>query len=333
MQLPTIDSLDIKDRRVLVRGDIDVGIKEDNVSKRLEVLIETINIIFEKGARQVTICGHHGRPDGKRVDELSNKFLIDYFSSKLNSEVEFIEDVNNYFDSGKRIRLLENLRFWEGEEKNDEEFAHKLATFGDVYINEAFGNSHREHASMVGLPGLLPHAAGPWLIKEVENLSRVTENPDRPMIFVISGAKRDKIDMVESFTKLADKVLVGGRLPDYLPEDYEKPKVMVAGLIADKEDITMRSIEKFEKEIERAKTIVLAGVLGKYEDPGHSQGTERVFRAVAGSTAFKVVGGGDSLVVISMLGLTDKFDWVSVGGGAMLEFLARGTLPGIEALL
>ena len=156
MILPTIGSLDLNNKRALVRGDVDVGIKEDNVSKRLEVLIETINIIFEKGARQVTICGHHGRPDGKRVDELSNKFLIDYFSSKLNSEVEFIEDVNNYFDSGKRIRLLENLRFWEGEEKNDEEFAHKLATFGDVYINEAFGNSHREHASMVGLPGLLP---------------------------------------------------------------------------------------------------------------------------------------------------------------------------------
>ena len=100
----------------------------------------------------------------------------------------------------------------------------------------------------------------------------------------------------------------------------------------DKEDITLNSIERFEKEIGKAKTIVLAGPMGKYEVEGHMQGTERIFTAVANSNTYKVTGGGDSLVVIDKLGLTQKFNWVSVGGGAMLEFLAKKTLPGIEAL-
>ena len=167
-----------------------------------------------------------------------------------------------------------------------------------------------------------------------------------PVIFVISGLKKDKLDYIQKLANLADKVLVGGRLPEYLETASSEEstsevtqggssdggRVVVARLNPDKEDITIRSIENFETEITQAGTIVLAGVLGKYEEEGHRLGTERIFAAVANSKAYKVVGGGDSVVAVYMLGLSDRFDWVSVGGGAMLEYLVAGTLPGIEVL-
>ncbi|MCX6705309.1 MAG: phosphoglycerate kinase, partial [Candidatus Woesebacteria bacterium] len=198
----------------------------------------------------------------------------------------------------------------------------------------------RESASIVGLPKLLPHAVGFRFAKEVENLSKVFENPAHPLLFIVGGSKKDKLDYIKSLESLSDKILVGGRLPEYYGDlalesvrnRGEQDKLIIANLVQDKEDITLNSIERFEKEIEKAKTIVLAGPMGKYEEEGHRQGTERVFKAVAGSSTFKVAGGGDTERAISELAISDKFDWISVGGGAMLEFLAKRTLPGIEAL-
>ena len=172
-------------------------------------------------------------------------------------------------------------------------------------------------------------------------MSKVIENPKRPLLIIISGIKKDKLEMIEPLSVLADKVLVGGRLPEFLGDaalesvrlQGDGKKVVVGNLNMDKEDITLNTIERFEKEILKAKTIVLAGVLGKYEDGGHKQGTEKVFRAVSESPAFKVAGGGDTLNVISQMNLGDKFNWISVGGGAMIEFITKKTLPGIEALM
>ncbi len=136
--------------------------------------------------------------------------------------------------------------------------------------------------------------------------------------------------------KFADKILIGGRLPDYIHDTSplrKDDKVFVTNLLPDKEDITIHSIEKFLPIIEKAGTIVVSGPLGKFEEEGHRQGTKAIFDAVADSKAFKIAGGGDTESAISLLGLKDKFNWISVGGGAMLEFLAKSTLPGIEALL
>lgn len=334
MNIPGIDQLDLEGKRVLVRGDLDVGIKQDKVSKRLEVLVMTVKLLIEKRAGQVVIIGHRGRPNGEKTEELSNRALIDFFSTRFESELDFVENVYDYYETEKSIRLVENLRFWKGEERNDPEFAQKLALFGDVYVNEAFAVSHRDHASLTGVPALLPSVAGVWFAQEVQNLSQVSEDPKRPLLFILSGVKKDKLNYLEYFEskEWVDKILVGGRLPEYLPDDFSGSKVIVARLNPNKEDITINSIEKFEEEIATAKTIVLAGVPGKYEDEGNRLGTERVFRAVANSGAFKVVGGGDSLVAISLFGLENDFNWVSVGGGAMLEFLAKDTLPGIEVL-
>ncbi len=159
-------------------------------------------------------------------------------------------------------------------------------------------------------------------------------------MILISGCKEDKLCYIEPFEKIADKVLVGGRLPDYLGDEKlisvrsrgESDKLIVGNLIMDKEDITLHTIERFIEEVEKAKTIVVSGPLGKFEDEGHRQGTEGVFKAISESGAYKIAGGGDTEKALNLLGLQDRFDWVSVGGGAMLEFLSKRTLPGLEAL-
>ena len=319
MDLPLLTNLDVLGKRVLLRLDLDTD--PDPNDLRIKASEETLNYLKEKGA-EIIILGHRGRPNGKVDESLSLKPFQVLFE-KWGAKVE------------------ENLRFDPGEESNDPEFAKKLATLGDCYVNEAFASSHREHASIVGLPKLLPAAVGFHFAKEIENLSKIIEDPKRPLIILISGIKKDKLDMVEPLSHLADKVLVGGRLPEFLGDEAlvsvrlrgEDEKIIVGNLNMDKEDITLNTIDRFEKEINKAGTVVLAGVLGKYEDEGHRQGTERIFKSIATSSAFKIAGGGDTELAIRQLSLVDKFDWISVGGGAMLEFLTKKTLPGIEALL
>ena len=313
INLPKLTDLDVLNKRVLLRLDLDC--EPDPNDLRINASEGTLNYLKEKGS-QIIIIAHKDRPEGKVDESLSLKSFQPIFD-KWGAKVE------------------ENLRFDSGEEANDPEFAKKLAALGDVYINEAFGNSHREHTSIVGLPKLLPHAAGFRFIDEVNNLSKVFDNPKRPVLFIVGGSKKDKLDYIENLELIADKILVGGRLPDYLQDTRYSildTKIIIANLLPDKEDITINSMIEFEEEIGDAGTIVLAGPMGRYEDEGHRQGTERIFKAVANSNALKMTGGGDSLSVLSIYHLNDKFDWVSVGGGAMLEFLAKRTLPGIKAL-
>lgn len=336
MKIPSVKEFNINNKRVLLRLDLDV----DKDYSRIEAAKETFEILKSNNCRIIAI-GHYGRPDGKTNEKYSLKRLAPVIEKISGMQTEFCEETVG--EKAKRavenlkpgcMLLLENLRFDSGEENNDPEFVRKLASLGDFYVNESFAVSHRSHASFVGLPNILPHAAGMRLVKEVEVLSGILENPERPVIAVISGVKEDKIERIASILEKVDKILVAGRLPLYYGENNPNPEKMVmANLIPDTEDITLHSIEKFKEEISKAKTIILAGVPGKYEDEGHRQGTKEVFTAIANSSAFKVAGGGDAEAAITLLGLNDKFDWISVGGGAALEFLAKGTLPGIEALL
>lgn len=322
INLPKISDLNVSGKKVLVRADLDIDVTE---TYRLEALLPTLKYLSSKSSK-IIIIGHRGRPEGKVVEELRMKLVEDELK-KIATRISF--------------EVLENLRFDPGEENNDVEYAKNLASLADVYVNEAFGNSHREHTSIVGLPKLLPHATGLRFVDEVNNLSKVFESPKRPVLFVVGGSKKDKLDYIESLKGLADKILIGGRLPEYYGDEAlisiklrtNNEKLIIGNLTQDKEDITLNTIERFEEEIKKAGTVVLAGPMGKYEDEGHRQGTERIFKAVSNSNAFKITGGGDSLSVLSIYNPKDKFDWVSVGGGAMLEFLAKKTLPGIEALL
>ncbi len=341
MHTPTLDSIDPKDKRIIVRGDLDV-LKDGKIDEtaRLEALMSTLSWLIEKGAKNIFLIGHAGRPEGKLVEELSLKPLVQFFAEKLSTEVEFVEHVpfDLYYEiqekilgSQKKIILLENLRFWPQEEANDKTFAQQLAYGQDFFVNDAFASSHREHASIVGIPTLIPAAAGVQFAQEVENLSKVKENPKSPVIAIISGLKKDKLDYLEDFKKFCDKILLGGRLPEFMPEDTVDAQLIIAKLNPDKEDITIKSIEMFESEIEQAGTIILAGPIGKYEEEGHKLGTKRVFEAVAKSSAFKIACGGDTTAAMKLLGI-EGFDFISLAGGASLEFLAKGILPGIEAL-
>jgi phosphoglycerate kinase len=321
MDLPKITDLDVSGKKVLVRADLDIDIGENY---RLEALLPTLKYLSSKSSK-IILLGHRGRPEGKVVEELKMKP---------------VEDELRKIAPGIEFEVLENLRFDSRELSADLEYAKSLASLADIYVNESFAESHRNAASIILLPKLLPHAAGFRFAEEVENLSKVFDNPERPVLFIVGGSKKDKIDYIKNLEDLSDKILVGGRLPEYYGDralesvrnKNGQDKLVIANLVQDKEDITLNSIEIFEGEIKKAKTIVLAGPMGRYEEAGHGQGTERIFKAVSSSSAFKIVGGGDSLLILSIYDLVDKFDWVSVGGGAMLEFLSKKTLPGIEAL-
>lgn len=336
MQLPTIDSVNLTGKRVLVRADLDVPFEEGKIidDSRLRNCLATFRYILEKRATQLLILGHIGKYEGPEKT-VSTAFLKDKLAELLGEEVNFIPGMPPTGEIRGKVVLLDNVRMSEGEEKNDGDFAKALASFADIYINEAFATSHREHASIVGLPKLLPKAAGLRFAQEVEKLSAILENPRRPVVAMVSGIKKDKLSYIKNFLRFADTILVGGRLPDYIGDNdplRTNSKIILAHLIPDKEDITIHSIETFQKELAHAGTIIVAGVVGKYEDEGHRQGTKQVFEAIANSSAFKLMGGGDSEAAATLLGITDKFDWISTGGGAMLEFLALGTLPGLQAL-
>src|SRR3990172_1343980 len=262
MDLPKLSDLEVSGRRVLVRADLDFD-PNDKDNLRYKSLTPTLDLIKEKGGKLI-ILGHRGRPEGKVVEEFSLKGFEELFRRW-------------------EAVVLENLRFYPGEEENNEEFAKRLAEKGDIYVNEAFGASHRKHASIVGLPKLLPHAVGMRFKDEVENLEKVLKDPKRPLIFIVSGLKDDKLTYIEDFKRFADKVLIGGRLPEYIHDGSawrSDGKIMIANFISDKEDITIHSMEDFTKEIYKSGTVVLSGPLGKFEEDGHRQGTELVFRAV-----------------------------------------------------
>lgn len=329
MKLPLFTKEDVEGKCIIVRADLDVGEKIDKNERRLDILVELLEEISES-AKSITIIGHRGRPEGKVDESLSLK--------NVSKEVERLLEKRIGKEKMKNLDMdvMDNLRFSEREEKNEDSYAKHLAEDYDVYINEAFSASHREHASIVGLPKHLKSFAGPHFIKEVQNLEKVLENPKKPVVFIISGIKDGKLVIVEKLKNISDKILIGGKLPDQIHDSSpfrKDPKVVVANLVADKEDITINSIDTFKKEIKNAGTLVINGPLGKFEDEVHMQGTKEIFSAVANSDAYKVAGGGETEVVLKDLGLTEKFDWISVGGGAMLEFLSKGTLPGIEALL
>lgn len=313
MNVPSVANLNVQGKKVLVRADLDVSEKEDY---RLEALVPTLKLLLQNGAK-IIVLGHRGRPQGKVVEELK----IEPVSQRLKK-----------IFGRQDLEVMENLRFDPGEEANASEYAKSLSLNGDFYINEAFAASHRQHASIVGLPKLLPHAAGLRFVAEIENLSKVFENSKKPVVAIIGGIKEDKLSSVSAFKSFADKIHVVGALPAFL-EESDDPKVTISNLLPDKEDITIHSIEKIEADVASAGTIILSGPIGKFEEEGHALGTKRVLAAIAGSGAFKVAGGGDTIAAIDMLGFRDRFDWVSVGGGAMLEFLSKRTLPGIEALL
>ncbi len=337
MYLSKLSKDEIDGKKFLVRVDLDVDSNADKNDVRLAAVAPTIKFLLENDAVHIFLAGHMGR--FKQGEESkSTQTLLPILEEIISEKITFGREIKD----GIKINLLENLRSTADEENNSQEFAKSLASLADIYINDAFAVSHREHSSIVSVPKLIPGFLGLHIEKEMEMLTKALENPNKPVITLISGIKQDKAQMIPKLKDFSDKVLAGGRLPEYIDPDYgqgtgmpellKDPKVIVGRLIQDREDITIRTAELFEEEIKIAGTIILAGVMGKYEEEGHRQGTLRVFSAIANSSAFKIAGGGDTETALQMFNLKDKFDWISVGGGAMVEFLIHKTLPGIEVL-
>jgi phosphoglycerate kinase len=217
--LPSLDSLDVAGKRVLVRCDLNVPLGDGAITDDLRIgaALPTLNDLLDRGAR-LAICSHLGRPKGKVVDELRLAPVGERLSELLERVVTAVRDVvgdeaKEACASETEVVLLENLRFEPGETANDADFADALASLADAYVNDAFGASHREHASIVGVPQRLPSAAGHLLVDEVSKLERLLKEPEHPYVAVLGGVKvSDKLDVIENLIKRVDVLCIGGAM-------------------------------------------------------------------------------------------------------------------------
>jgi len=315
----------IQNKRVLLRLDLDVPLKDGVIEDDTRLLagMDTLGLCLEF-ASSVTICGHLGRPEGREDPALSVKPIVDW-----------IEEGYGHIQLPQgKLHILENLRFEAGEDGLDMEFAKELASHGDFYVYEAFA-THKPAASTTLVPTLLPHAAGLRFAQEVEELMQIRENPIKPLVAILGGAKvEDKMPVIKVMASRADVVLVGGKLAVEIKEKgiMDLPtNVMVAKLNEEGLDISEETTAAWENLLKTAKEVVWNGPLGKFEEVKYNQ-SERIAKAIIASGAKSVIGGGDTISAMTKYGLADRFTFVSTGGGAMLKLLSDGTLPTIEAL-
>lgn len=367
--VPELEDLgDVDGKSVLVRADFNVPISKGEISDdlRIRAALPTLNWLLERGAK-VTACTHLGRPKGAPDPDFS---------------VEPVRERLSEIAPG--VTLLDNLRFDPGETANDAAFVDRLVEGHDLYVNDAFGASHRAHASIVGPPQRLPSAAGRLLAKEVEVLLGVREEPKRPFVAITGGSKvSDKLGVLTALLDIADSIIIGGgmcftffaamghqignslceqdqidtcrALLDAHGDRLHLPSDVVGlgpgGSIGDPSaggevrnfgrslpdgwmglDIGPGSAAEFGDVIGEARTVLWNGPMGVFEDPRFEAGTRAVAEAVAEGRGFSVIGGGDSAAAMAQFGLADQVDHISTGGGASLELIEQGDLPGLEAL-
>ncbi|MFC1789581.1 phosphoglycerate kinase [Patescibacteria group bacterium] len=338
-----LKEFDVRDKKVLVRCDFNVPLdKEGNVLDdfRIKKTIPTIQYLIENKAK-VILMSHLDSPGGKIVEKLRMNKIYGKIKEYLEVPIYKTQDclskeaevLVKKMKPGEII-LLENLRFHSGEEKNDTEFAKELAKLGEIYINDAFSVSHRYHASIVGIPKILSSGIGLLMEKEISILSKIIENPERPLVVLLGGAKIEtKVKLIDKISNIAEFVLTGGLLNKEIKEkniilvNHQKIISAKEGLDMEKEDV-----KKFKEKIYLAKTIFWNGPFGKIEDKKYVSSTTEIAKAVSESPAFSVIGGGETIEFVGKIGLIDKFSHVSTGGGAMMAFLSGEKLPGLEAL-
>jgi len=344
MRLPrSVRDADVAGKRVLVRADLNVPLEDGKVADdtRIRAALPTLQLLFDRDASEVAVCSHLGRPKGP-----DPKYRIEPVAARLR---ELLGDDD-------RLHVLENTRFDPRETANDPELARELAEGQDLYVDDAFGSVHRAHASTEGVAHLLSAYAGLLLERELQELGKLLEDPARPFVAIVGGAKvEDKIGVLRSLAERADVVLVGGKMaeeiradPIDVPVNLPGDVVAAAAFEADAEaeivaadavpegwlglDIGPATREGYAKRIAMAKTVFWNGPMGVFEWPRFAEGTLAVARAVADAEAHTVVGGGDSVRAVEEAGLADRIDWISTGGGAALELLEGKELPGVAAI-
>jgi phosphoglycerate kinase len=340
MTLKSIDQFpnELSGKTVLVRANFDVPLEGGQVvdTTRLDDCLDTIHFLLPLTLKIILIA-HQDRPDGHYTLEASLQPVADYLSQKLSEPVPLVPFKEDYTQTEipeNRLCLLENLRFWAAEESPDEPFTTWLSSLADVYVNEAFANCHRNHASITHIAHVLPAFAGLNLAKEIKVLHQVVSDPKRPLVLVVGGAKIEtKKPLINKFLPLADTILVGGKIATEIKEgEFTDPKIKIASLIPDTKDITEGSAQEFAQVIQAAGTVIWNGSMGMFEDPSYEQGTTIVAQSINTTPAFTVVGGGDTETALTQLNLESGIDHISSGGGAMLTFLSEGDLVGLESL-
>lgn len=345
--LRRIDEIkNFKKKTVIIRIDSDVKVENGTIrdDTRLKVCLKTLEYILSHNGN-LLLLGHLRRPGGVVVPKLSLFPIADWFASYFHATFQ-AQNTQNFhsWKIGEHILLLENLRFYPGEEKNNKAFAKSLASLGDLYVNESFAGSHRDHASYSGIAQLLPAYAGFHLADEVRTLSSAMKSPKRPLVVIVGGAKIEtKLPLIEKMHKIADYVLVGGKIADEVKMlievqhkklPWQKSILFVAELKKNRRDITAKSIENFIQVIRTARTIVWNGPVGEIgARRENEEGSRRIAHAILEAKNFNIVGGGDTIAFLNELKILGEFDFVSIGGGAMLKFLSGEKLPGIIPLI
>lgn len=339
----------LKGKKVLIRIDINEPINSEGYPQddfRIQKALPTIQYLREKGAKIILIA-HLGNPQESGIEGLSLKYISQVLGELGGFPVTFIDKPINEISTDSITNLqdgevvfLENIRFDAEEEENDKEFAFSLAQLGDIYINDAFSVSHRKHASVCAITEYLPSFAGLQLAQEIEVLNRVLVSPDKPAIAIIGGAKiSTKLPVIGVLEEVFDYILVGGKIANEYLEQYDKAqseKIILPIDFIDSErfDIGPKTRELFETYIQKAATIVWNGPLGWFEQKPYDEGTKYIAAAIAhNESSYSVLGGGETVDEIYNLHQESKIDFISTGGGAMLEYIAKkGQLPGIESL-
>ncbi|MDE2334261.1 MAG: phosphoglycerate kinase [Rhodospirillales bacterium] len=391
MALHTLDGAAVAGRRVLLRADLNVPMKDGVITDatRLEAVLPTIRELAGKGAR-VIVASHFDRPKGKVVPAMSLAPLATAMGRALGAPVAFAADcvgeaaaaaVAGLVPGG--VAVLENTRFHPGEEKNDPAFARALAANADLFVNDAFSAAHRAHASTEGVAHLLPACAGRLMQAEIEALTRALESPARPVAAVVGGAKvSTKLELLGNMLAKVDALVIGGAMANtflaaqgrtvgrslqeaelhatardildaaarrgckvLLPVDavvasefraHAPTRVVAIGEVPDEAmilDVGPASIAALEAELAGWKTVVWNGPLGAFETPPFDAGTNAFARAVAAAPVLSVAGGGDTVAALKHAGVAERFGYVSLAGGAFLEWLEGKTLPGVAALM
>ena len=391
MAVPTLDTLNVKGKRALVRVDFNVPIKDGRVTDdtRIRAALPTLKALQDEGATLI-LMSHLGRPKGVDEDERLAP-VATRLGELLGREVRYQEtdgpvssEQATFVQSAPEgsVTLLENTRFDARETKNNPGMARALAAYADVYVNDAFGAAHRAHASTEGVAKLLPSAAGRLLEKEISTLSRLLDKPEKPFKVILGGAKvSDKIGVIENLLELADEIFIGGAMAYTffkaqggkvgrslveddklktarnlleraerqnvtlrLPEDSVCAREIQEGVETSVHpsdalpddmmglDIGPRARATYQAALKDAKTVLWNGPMGVFEVEPFDEGTRAVAQTVASLDGFTVVGGGDSVAAVNAVGVADRIDHISTGGGASLEFLEGRELPGIAAL-
>lgn len=390
MNKKSVRDVNVSGQKVFVRVDFNVPLENGAITDdtRIRETLPTIKYLIDGGAK-VILASHLGRPKGEVVEELRLTPVAARLSELLGKPVVKADeavgsDVQAKVDALQNgdVLLLENVRFYPGEEKNDPELAKQFAALADLFVNDAFGAAHRAHASTEGIAHYLPAVSGLLMEKELDVLGKALNDPDRPFTAIIGGSKvKDKIDVIDKMIEIADNIIIGGGISYtffksqgyeigqslldesklekvkefvekakqlgkklYLPvdlvisDDFKSDKnieiVGIDGIRPDWEgvDIGPKTREIYADVIKNSKLVVWNGPMGVFEVEGFSNGTRAVAQACADTSAYTVIGGGDSAAAAEKFKLADRMDHISTGGGASLEFMEGKALPGVVAL-